>query len=578
MSEREFEENGPLDREQQAAVEATEKAIAVLAGPGRARQDACPFLPGTAPASARTAGPKRLLLTFTNKAAAEMKARALDIAVVTSDRIWASTFHTFGMHVLRAHGDLVGINRDFEIPDDEEQNELKKLATQRAGTSNRERRWSHLRLRRQQVHESEVVLWAKAYDELKRNECVLDFDDLIVYTADLFEQQRALAEAYGTQFPHLLVDEFQDTSPAQFAIVRAICEHVKTVSVFADDDQAIYQFAGAEVKNIRRFVEELAAKEYPLSTNYRCRAEIVKVANRLIAADGQGSGRRMRPHHDGGQVSSVVFSTIEVEARELADEIEELIAGGVRPADIAVLARARFRIQRLVDELDRRKVPVSNWLGTAYQPEERRTLGTCLSITRGRLSDRQAKRLFQFLSVSETEERDPVALLEAYQHVPACARLIELRELVWAGSDLLAIVEKARAAAAAAQPDLDGSMATLVEAVEGFAHYDPGFTLDHLLGELALGSIGGAPAAGGGVKVATLQATKGLQWRRVFILGLEEGRLPNYLAETEEAIREERRICFVGLCRAEEHLTVSRTDWYSVHRQKPSRFLTEMGL
>lgn len=575
LSEQEVEDE-PLDCEQRAAVEATEKAIAVLAGPGSGKTRVLSYRARHLLQQDREA--KALLLTFTNKAAAEMKARALDVAVVTSDRIWASTFHTFGMRVLRAHGDLLGLDREFEIPDDEEQGELQELAARRAGTSNRERRWSYLRLRRQQAHESEVVHWAQAYEELKREQRVFDFDDLVVYAADLFEQHAALAQAYGTQYPHLLVDEFQDTNPAQFAIVRVLAEHAKTISVFADDDQAIYQFAGAEAKNVRRFVDELDATEYPLTTNYRCREEIVKVANRLIAADDEASGRRMTARYSGGEVRSVVFDTIDVEARELADEIEQLLGEGVQPAEITVLARARFRIEPLAAELDRRGLPVSNWLGAAYQPEERRTVGICLSVVRGRLSDRQAKRLFEFLTVNDIEERDPVAVLDAYRHVPACTHLIELRELVWGGAELRAIVDKAREAAIAVDPTLGGPMATLVEAVEGFARYDADFTLEHLLGELALGSVGGAPTAAGGVKIATLQATKGLQWPHVYVLGLEEGKLPNYRAESEEAIREERRICFVGVCRAEEHLTLSRIKWYSVHRQKPSRFLAEMGL
>lgn len=575
LSELELEEE-PLDVEQRAAVEATERAIAVLAGPGSGKTRVLSYRARHLLGDDREA--KALLLTFTNKAAAEMKARALDVAVVTSDRIWASTYHTFGMRLLRAHGDLIGVERDFEIPDDEEQEELQELAARRAGTANRERRWSYLRLRRLEVRENEVLRWADAYEEVKRDEGVLDFDDLVVYTADLLEQHEELARAYSTQYSHLLVDEFQDTNPAQFAIVRVLADHAETVSVFADDDQAIYQFAGAEARNVRRFVEELEAKEYPLTTNYRCREEIVKVANRLIAADPEASGRRMTAHYAGGEVRSAVYETIEHEARELADEIESLLGDGVHPAEIAVLARARFRIQPLADELDLRGLPVSNWLGAAYQPEERRTLGICLSVVRGRLSDRQAKRLFEFLAVNEIEERDPVAVLDAYGDLPVCVHLRELRELVWQGGELRQIIEKAREAAVAVDPALDGPMATLVETVEGFARYDADFTLEHLLGELALGSVGGAPTAAGGIKVATLQATKGLQWPHVYVIGLEEGKLPGFRAETDEQIREERRICFVGVCRAEQRLTLTRTRWYSVHRQKPSRFLTEMAL
>ena len=278
------------------------------------------------------------------------------------------------------------------------------------------------------------------------------------------------------------------------------------------------------------------------------------------------------------EVRSVVFDSIEIEARAVADEIEELLADGVHPASIAVLTRARFRIEALAAELDRRDVPVSNWLGVAYQPTERRTLGICLSVVRGRLTDRQARRLFEFLAVNEIEERDPIALLGTFEHVSACARLAELRELVWGGAELRAVVEKACEAAVTVDPALAEPMARLVGAAEGFTRYDANFTLEHLLGELALGSVGGAPTAVGGVKIATLQATKGLQWPHVYVIGLEEGKLPSYRANSDEELREERRICFVGVCRAEERLTLSRIRWYSVHAQRPSRFLAEMRL
>jgi DNA helicase II / ATP-dependent DNA helicase PcrA len=570
-------EDDPLDPDQQKAVEANEPAIAVLAGPGSGKTRVLSYR--ARHLLQQNSDAKALLLTFTNKAAAAMKARALGVAVVASDRIWGSTYHAFGVRLLRAHGDLVGLDREFEVADDQEQQELQKLAATRARTSSRADRWTFLRVRRLEVADSEVLRWAEAYEELKREEGVLDFNDLVVYTADLLEQHEDLARAYATQFPHLLVDEFQDTNPVQFAIVRALAQHAQTVSVFADDDQAIYRFAGAEYRNVRRFIGELHAKEYPLTRNYRCRDEIVKVANQLIAADAEASGRQMTGHFDGGEVRHLVFETMEHEAHDLGQEIEELVAGGVHPAEIAVLSRSRFRIQLVAPELERRGLPVSNWLGAAYQPVERRTLAICLSVVRGRLSDRHAKRLFEFLSVDEVEERDPVAILDMYDDHPACPRLRDLRDLVWGGSGLIEVIEKAREAAVAVEPDLDACMAALVEAVEGFTRYDADFTLDHLLSELALGSVGGAPTAAGGIKVATLQATKGLQWPHVYVVGLEEGKLPDYRnLDTDEDIREERRICFVGVCRAEHRLTFSRMRTFSGFLQQPSRFLAEMGL
>src|SRR6266498_589637 len=168
-----------------------------------------------------TARPRALLLTFTNKAAAEMKARALGVATVMSRRIQASTFHTFGLRVLRSHGRLVGIESDFEILDREDQETFAAEAAHAAGARAQRGRWSYLRLRREDVIDESVGAFGRAYEAAKRAARVVDFDDLIVYTADLLEQHGEIAEAYGTRFSHLLVDEFQDTNAAQFAIVKA---------------------------------------------------------------------------------------------------------------------------------------------------------------------------------------------------------------------------------------------------------------------------------------------------------------------------------------------------------------------
>jgi ATP-dependent DNA helicase UvrD/PcrA len=567
----------PLDDEQLAAVESNDPAIAILAGPGSGKTRVLSYRASRLLSLDPTS--KALLLTFTNKAAAEMKARALQVATVTSDRIWASTFHTFGMRVLHAHGELVGVGREFEALDDEEREALSQEVAVEAGVSDRYRRWSYLRLRRQQAHEAEVVRFGQAYEAAKRQHRVLDFDDLIVYTADLFEQHEIVATAYAAQFQHLLVDEFQDTNAAQFAIVRALARNARTISVFADDDQAIYRFAGAEAENVRRFMAELEAKEFPLTVNYRCRQAIVDCANRLIAADAQASGRQMRSFHSGGEVRVQLFQSIDAESDRLADEISGLIElHRVRPPDVAILARAAFRVHPLLTELQKRNTPISNWLGATYEPEERRALRACLSVVRGEMTDRQTQRLCAFLGIPDSEERDPVSVLQPHAERPAVSRLLLLRQLAWAGRPVREVIAAAEEVVAAVDPELAAALTPVVEAVAAFEEFDPDFSLDHLLAELTLGGGGGAPTVGGGVKVASLHRTKGLQWPHVYILGLEEGRLPDYRAHTPDQIREERRACFVGVCRAEQHLTLTHTRFYGPRPQRPSRFLAEMGL
>lgn len=293
-----------LDDEQLAAVEASERGVAVLAGPGSGKTRVLSYR--ARHLLLEDSGSKALLLTFTNKAAAEMKSRAMGVATVASDRIQSQTYHSLCMRILRAHGSLVGIEPDFEVIDSDEQAELSRRVARAAGVHNRRQQWSSQRLRRL-LPKPAVAEFGAVYEEEKRRTGVVDFDDLIVYAADLLQQQPEIAAAYGSKYRHLLIDEFQDTNAAQFAVVRALASNSVTVSVFADDDQAIFRFAGAEAAHIRRFCEELQAEIYPLTINYRCREEIVACANRLILADEFSSGRKMRAHRSGGEVRTLVF-------------------------------------------------------------------------------------------------------------------------------------------------------------------------------------------------------------------------------------------------------------------------------
>jgi DNA helicase-2/ATP-dependent DNA helicase PcrA len=564
------------DPEQQAAIDATEPAIAVLAGPGSGKTSVLAHRARrllVAPTS------RALLLTFTNKAAAEMKARLMSAATITSNRVFASTFHTFAMHVLRSHGDVIGVNPEFEVLDSEQMTAFSQEASVEAGIVDQFARWSFLRLRRLPVPEKLVVDYGAIYSEAKRSAQVLDFDDLIVYTADLFERRPDIASAYAMRYPHMLVDEFQDTNAAQFAIVRALASHTETVSVFADDDQAIYQFAGAESANVRRFTTELGAQSFPLTYNYRCRKEIVDRANRLIASDPSYSGRQMQAVYPGGHVLVVEYDSPDAEAESIAEEVARLIdERKAEPSDIAILSRASPRLKSVLQSLQRRNVPVSNWLADSYGAGERAALRTCLLALGGTLTEYQARQLTAFLGLDMTEERDTTKLLEANAGVRACSLLIEMRRLAWEGAPLAEVMLAAQHVATELDPDLADGFITMIEAVDAFQAADPDFSLDHLSAELALRGSGGAPTSGGGVKVASLHKTKGLQWPRVYMLGLENGTLPHYRATSADQLREERRICFVGVTRTESVLTLTHVRADRGHRRTPSTFLLEMGL
>lgn len=565
------------DYEQQAAIDSDERAIAVLAGPGSGK---------TLVVAKRTRrlleldpDASALLLTFTNKAAAEMKARALATATVKSDRIYASTFHTFGLQLLRAHGDQINVRQDFTLLDDDQQAEFCDGLYERTGVVEQVKRLGFLRLRRMPQRERAVEAFERVYTEAKREANLVDFDDLVVLAADLYEQYPEIAEAYAARYPYLLVDEFQDTNPAQFAIVLSLAANAKSISVFADDDQAIYKFAGAEARNVRSFIKQLGARTYPLTFNYRCRSAIVTVANRLIAVDGEASGRQMKPYYEGGEVVVFGFATPEAEAIGIGQEIHELVESkAVQPWEVAVLGRSAKRLESVVSALARLEVPTSNWLTDTYAKRDRRILRDSLIVVRDQLSDVQAKHLHQLLGLQDAGLRTSPEILAAATAHPAATHLVELRELAWSGAPVYDVVSKARDAAIAIEPDAALGFDGMLDAIASFQKLDPSFSLDHFDAELALGATGGSPAQSGGVKVASLHKTKGLQWPRVYLLGLENGRLPDFRSVDKDDFREERRICFVGVTRAERRLVLTHVMLDKGHVQQPSQFLGEMGL
>jgi superfamily I DNA/RNA helicase len=575
MTSSQNSEEKPLDDEQKAAAEATEPAIAVLAGPGSGKTRTLSYRARFLLQNDKAAS--GLLLTFTNKAAAEMKARALGVSAVPGRRISASTFHTFCVDVIRSHGDLVSLPKEFEIID---QDEAREIAVDVAGPQQGRsllNQFSEVRLRRKPVP-AWLKHFAKEFQSRKVAEATLDFDDLVVGVADLFEARGDVANAYSAKYRHILVDEFQDTNPVQAAIIRALVAKAKTVSIFADDDQAIFGFAGAEAANIGRFVKTSAARTFPLTTNYRSGANIVAVANKLIKADPTTSGREMKPHRAGGMVRARSFVTPDEEAKTIIDEIDAAIKKGAAPSSIALLARRGKRLDELVAELRRRGIPVSDWRGETHTPEERRIFAAGLATVRGTLNKRQRRRLCELMHVPLFDDPATAAFFEAHQSDPFIKRLKAARDLAFAAAAPHEVAEGVRKAIATKDDAIGKRLESLVHAVEQFEKFDANFTLEHLFSELALGSVGRPPAEGGGVKVASLHRTKGLQWKTVYLIGLEDGQLPDFRATTSAGISEERRLCFVGVSRAEDQLCITWCRSVGGYAQSASRFFAEMGI
>lgn len=287
----------------------------------------------------------------------------------------------------------------------------------------------------------------------------------------------------------------------------------------------------------------------------------------------------MRAKKPAGQVELARFADSTEEALGIGSDIATLVLGNVAPAaSIAILSRAGPRANELVEVLKESGIPVSDWRGAAYESEERRMLITCISTLRARLNDRQARRLSELIGTELIEERETHIFLETHRGRPVADELLTLRELALQGVPAHEVAEQARRAISAYDVAAGQRAVEIVEAVADFESFDPSFNLDQLLAELALKGGGRPPTLGGGVKVSTLHGTKGLQWPTVYLLGLEEGKLPDYRAVQDGHVDDERRTCFVGVCRAEDRLVLSFARSHRGYSQQPSRFLAEMGI
>ncbi|WP_309233792.1 3'-5' exonuclease [Conexibacter sp. W3-3-2] len=296
-----------------------------------------------------------------------------------------------------------------------------------------------------------------------------------------------------------------------------------------------------------------------------------------MSADPKASGRKMRADRPDGVVELHSFSTTNEEAEAVAASIESALSR-VKAHEIAVLVRSGYRADDVVAALSRRQLPISDWRGETYEVGDRRTLSVVLSVLKGRLNQRRAQRLCEFLEIELADDMAVHDFLTAQMEHPACAALLQLRERAFAGASASEVVARAKFVIECVDASRAIKIDPVIEAVQNFERHDPQFSVDDLLAEIALGSGGRAPTEGGGIKVASLHKTKGLQWPIVYLLGMEQGMLPDHRSIDEESLREERRTCFVGICRAEDELHLTFAQLSGTHRRTPSLFLQELDV
>lgn len=638
-----------LNPAQRDAVEKTEGPVLILAGAGsgktRVLTSRMAYLiedKGVQPANI-------LAITFTNKAANEMRERVeQEIGSDTKD-MWISTFHSCCVRILRKDINRIGYNRSFVIYDSADQITLVKDCLKELNLSDKvfepravisyisgakdklqtPKEFKHINLSDNRM--SKVAdIYALYQDRLKRNSA-LDFDDLIFKAVELLKSNEEVLDYYRSRFKYIMVDEYQDTSKAQYELIKLLAKEHQNICVVGDDDQSIYGWRGADIRNILEFEKDYEnVHVVKLEQNYRSTQVILDAANTVISNNIERKRKKLWSEKKEGELIKIQLAENEVEEADfIADTIAQISTKQSRPyKDFAILYRANVQGRSIEDALNRSQIPYNIYGGTKfYERKEIKDLLAYLKVIQNPQDDISLKRIINvprrgigLRTIEKIEDRanlkqesiysvlidvdtnseistkarasingfvDIIATLRTIREVYPVSKLIEkildttgyLDELEEskkkAGKDLVSKSEEI-------QDRIDNLNEFISIAIE-FEQNSEDKDLETFLTGVALSAEPNNEEENDRVSLMTIHTSKGLEFPVVFLTGMEEGLFPISRAVrsmNDSEIEEERRLCYVGITRAKEQLfmtmTKKRTLYGKTNHSIASRFMEEL--
>ena len=623
-----------LNREQRLAAETLEGPLLVLAGAGSGKTRALTYR--VANLLEHGVPPWAIMaITFTNKAAAEMRERIEKLAGPGAQEVWVSTFHAGCAKILRRDIEKLGYTRSFTIYDDDDQMSalkeiLKKLNIDEKFLPPREikakisdaknrllgpQEWfssSDRDYRCQMIHDV-----YNAYEEKLKSSNALDFDDLIVRTLDLFTLHPPVLEAYQRKLRYIHVDEYQDTNYAQYMLVRLLAQQSRNLCVVGDDDQSIYGWRGADIRNILDFEKDFPdATVIKLEQNYRSSANILDAANQVIARNENRKDKALWTQQGPGEMIRLYRADDErEEAAWVCEQIRALEAQGEDASRCAVLYRTnaqsrvmeeafvrtgvKYRIYGGLRFYDRKEVKdILAYLRVMINPADDISVRRIINVPKRAIGDTTVTELARYAAEQE------MPLLTACMDVPdtlgsrakksvekfgelmmsltMMAESMKLTELVQYVIDTTGLESQY------AKEDSDEARSRVenirefVGAVQEFEDKADNPTLTDYLENVALVSdLDAMTEDGGAVTMMTLHSAKGLEFPNVFMIGMEENLFPSMRSQDDPArMEEERRLCYVGITRARERLYLSHASRRMLYNQMQfndrSRFIDDI--
>ncbi len=628
-----------LNKEQYEAVTCTDGALLIIAGAGSGK---------TRVLTHRTAyliekkgvNPYHIMaITFTNKAAAEMRERIDGMVGFGSESIWVTTFHSTCVRILRRFADRIGYDTSFTIYDGDDQKQVMKEICKRLRIDTKiykEKSFLNVisHAKDALIDPTEFALGtmgdfgrqkqAEVYREyqavLKKNNA-FDFDDLIMKTVELFRADAQVLDYYQERFRYIMVDEYQDTNTAQFELVRLLAGKYGNLCVVGDDDQSIYKFRGANIQNILNFEQYFPhARVVKLEQNYRSTGNILNAANSVIAHNyGRKKKSLWTDAPAGEKIHFQQFDTAYEEAQFVASDIQAQIQDGAGYSDCAVLYRTNAQSRLFEERLIHENIPYKlvggvnfyarkeikdllAYLKTIDNAKDDLAVTRIINIPKRGIGATTISRISQYAAEQECSFYDAakrageigslgraaakVAPFVTYiQTMRSKAKFLSVPELL---KNIIEDTGYVRELEEEHTPEADARIENIDELISKAASYEKNSdepTLSGFLEEVALvADIDEVVEGSDYVVLMTLHAAKGLEFPNVYMAGLDDGLFPSYMSITsdnaQEEIEEERRLCYVGITRAKKRLTITSARMRMVRGEtmfyKVSRFVSEI--
>lgn len=603
------------DRQKQAVFQ-TEGPVLILAGAGSGKTRVLTHRAAYLIAEQGVNPWNILAITFTNKAAGEMRERVNNIVEYGAEQIWVSTFHSTCVRILRRYIDRLGYDNHFTIYDTDDQKGVVKEICKRLNVDQKERavmdcissakdglispqEYELQAYAEGDFQKKRTAMIYKEYQAVLKKNNALDFDDLIMKTVELFKACPEVLNSYQERFRYIMVDEYQDTNTAQFELVRLLADKYRNLCVVGDDDQSIYKFRGANIRNILDF-----EKVYPeavvirLEQNYRSTQNVLNAANAVIRNNRGRKEKTLWTEKDAGSLIHLrQFETAFDEAQYIAGDIGQKVRRGeARYGGCAVLYRTNAQSRLLEEKFVLEGIPYNIVGGVNFysRKEIKDILAYLKTIDNGR-DDVAVRRIINIprrgigaASIAKVEEYADMRGISFYDALKECDQIMSLgkaaakmkafvgliqtfrskleyyslEDLV---QDILEKTEYRRELEESGEDDAQDRLDNIDELISKAVAYEESRdepSLSEFLEEVALvADIDNVSAGDDRVLLMTLHSAKGLEFPHVYLAGMEDGIFPAYMAisddNPEEALEEERRLAYVGITRAGEDLTLT---------------------